>query len=230
MSTEGLFLNSPSAGKIRAQAQQPMFVYRLLFREPIFNLDDIDDSAVGAAFQAFRPWNVSLENIKVKEDAANFAEEATEISLLGGRVAFIISPGGCSLVVANANWAETESILAIAGAGVDAVLSATGMVPDRQLGSITMHLTPERGAIADITSKFVKIDMSLFGGGAPQSVGFSIYREEFLCVVDRSVAFPNSLFVRWDRWFKGDAKLDELAHQLNSDERKLLDLLGLEVD
>jgi hypothetical protein len=86
------------------------------------------------------------------------------------------------------------------------------MVPDRQLGSITMHLTPERGAIADTTSKFAKIDMSPFGG-APQSVGFSIYREEFLCVGDRSVTFPNSLFVRWDRWFKGDAKLDELAQQ-----------------
>lgn len=223
-------MNPSTAGKIRAQAQQPMFVYRLFFREPIFNLDAIDDSAVGAVFRAFRPWNVTLENIKVKEDAANFAEEATEISLLGGRVAFNIAPGGCSLVVANASWAEAESILAIAEAGVSAVLSATGTIPDRQLGSIAMHLTPERGAIADITSKFVKIDMAPFGGGAPLSLGFSVYRDEFLCVVDRSAAFPNSLFVRWDRWFRGDTKLDELAQQLNSDESKLLDLLGLEVE
>jgi len=118
---------------------------------------------------------------------------------------------------------RAESIVAIASAGVAAVLSATGRAPDRQLGSITMHLTPEQGAIADVTSKFVKIDMSPFGGGAPASLGFSVYREEFLCVVDRSAAFPNSLFVRWDRWFKGNTGLDELARQLNSDETKLLD-------
>jgi hypothetical protein len=188
-------LGSRISGKTKAVAKQSGFVYRLIFREPIFNLDAIDDSAVGVAFRAFRPWNVSLENIKVKEDATNLAEEATEISLLGGRAAFSIAPGGCALVVANANWAEHDLILAIASAGVTAVLSATGKTIDRQFGSITMHLTPNLGAIGDITSRFVKLDMAPFGGGA-QDFGFSVYSEEFSCVVDRSVAFPNSLFVR----------------------------------
>jgi len=215
--------------RIATQVQLPVLAYRLVFRDPIFNLEELDDSAVSAAFAAFRPWNVSLENIKVKEDPANFSEEATEFTLLGGRITFSITPGGCAIAMANPNWSEADLIIQIGNAGIAAVLKATGAVPDKQVATITMHLTPQTGTIAEITSKFVKLDLGKITGAPAQSFGFSVYREDLLWVVDRSGAFPNSLFFRMDRWFRGDMSLEQVAHQLNADEITLLEMLGLEV-
>ena len=217
------------ADRIAAQVQLPVLAYRLVFRDPIFDLDELDDSAVSAAFAAFRPWHVSLENIKVKEDPTNFSEEATEFTLLGGRITFSVTPGGCAIVMANPNWSEADLLIQIGNAGITAVLKATGAVPDKQVATITMHLTPQTGTIAEITSKFVKLDLSKITGAPAQSFGFSVYREDLLWVVDRSGAFQNSLFFRMDRWFRGDTSLEQVAHQLNSDETTLLELLGLEV-
>lgn len=218
--------------KIKAQVQQPMFAYRLFYREPIFDLDELDSEIVQAAFNAFRPWNISLENVKVKEDAANLAEEATTLTLFGGRITFSVTPGGCAIAVANPSWAEVDLIVNVCTAGVAAVLEASEASLDKQVASIAMHLSPQPGAnsLTDLTSKFVKIDLSKLGGAPPKSFGFSVYRDDLLWVVDRSVSFDNSLFVRMDRWFNGGESLAQIARQLDSDERTVLDLLGIEVD
>lgn len=216
--------------KIAAHAQSPLFLYRLLYRDPIFDLEKLDDKAVSAAYAAFCPWNVSLENITFKDNPANLGEEATNFNLLGGRIIFSINAGGCGLLVANPNWSDIDWISKIASVGIEAILKATGAVAEKQVASLTMHLTPTVGTIRAITSNFVRIDTNRLPGGPVQSFGFSVYREDFTWVVDRSASFPNSLFLRMERWFAPAASLEQIARQLNEDEDKVLDLLGLEVN
>ena len=129
------------ADKIAAQAQLPFFAYRLLFKDPIFDLDKLDSVASKAAFSAFRPWNVTLENVSIKDEASNMAEEATNFSLLGGKINFSITPGGCNIAVGNPTWSDVALITEITTAGTQAVLKATGAGVDKQFGSIAMHLT-----------------------------------------------------------------------------------------
>jgi hypothetical protein len=153
--------------KIMAQQEKPFLRYALSFRDPLFNLEELDSKAAKAAFSAFRPWNVSLENVTFKDDAKNLAEEATNFLLLGGRVTFSITPGGCNLGVVNANWSDTDMIIQIARAGTEAVLNAMGVSVDKQLVSITMHLHPSYGSVGNITSRFVQVDANaLFGSPA----------------------------------------------------------------
>jgi len=218
------------ADKIKAQVQLPLFGYRLFYRDPMFDLDELDEVAAKAAFLAFRQWNISLENVTFKENAANLAEEATNLSLLGGRITFSLNPGGCGILVVNPDWSEADLVIQIARAGIEAVLKATKAVADKQVASITMHLTPQTGTIGDITSKFVRLDMNKLIGASALCFGFSVYRDDLMWVVDKSVSFQNSLFVRLDRSFRGGDPLEDITHQLKDDESKLLDLLGLEVD
>lgn len=217
------------AEKIVAHVQAPFFLYRLLFKTPLFDLEKLDDVAAKAAFTAFRQWNISLENITFKDDAKNLAEEATDFALFGGRVNFSIAPGGCALAVRNPNWSEADLIAKVAAAGTDAVLKAIREEADKQFGSILMHLTPSSGTIGDLTAKFINFDAKALVG-PPQCYGFSVHRDDMLWVVDRSALFQNSLFVRIDRWFPAEESFEQMAMQLRGDEDKLLELLGLEVE
>lgn len=216
--------------KITAHAQSPLFLYRLLYRDPIFDLEKLDDKAVSAAYAAFRPWNVSLENITFKDNPANLGEEATNFNLLGGRIIFSINAGGCGLLVANPSWSDVDWISKIAAAGIEAILRSTGAEAERQFGSLTMHLTPATGTIQENTSHFLRIDTNRLPGGPIQSFGFSVYRDDFTWVVDKSAFFPNSLFLRMERFFSPDSSFEQIAGRLHEDEEIVFDLLGLKVD
>jgi hypothetical protein len=216
--------------KIKALVQQAGFGYRLTYQEPIFDLEKLDTVAVGAVFEALRPWNISLEQVVFKDEAANLAEEAITFNLFGGRITFVLNPGGCGLGVGNPSWSEAGLITQIASAAVGAALRATGAKRGKQLGSITMHLTPHAGIIRDITSKFVKLDLDKLTGAPAHNFGFSVYQDDLLWVVDKSAMFEKSLFVRMDRTVQPEAPFEQLAQKLNEDENKLLDLLGLEVN
>jgi hypothetical protein len=218
------------ADKIKADVRKPFFAYRLFFQDPLFDLDELDNVASKAAFLAFRPWNISLENVTFKEDAANLAEEATTFSFLNGKITFSITPGGCSIGVTDANWSDTELVANIVAAGTQAVLKAIGATVDKQLGSILMHLIPGTGTTLDITSKIVRFDAPNIVGAPVQTLGFAVHRDDLLWVVDKSAHFQNGLFVRLDRWFLASDSFEQIAIQLNDDESKLLDMLGLEVD
>jgi hypothetical protein len=215
--------------KVKAQVQQPAFNYRLLFREPIFDLDELDAVAVSAAFAALKPWGISLENVKVKDDASNLAEETTSLNLLNGRIVFTVGPAGCGIVVSNPDWSEAALIIQIGNAAIEAVLKATGAVRDKQASTITMHLTPPAGSLLGITSSFIAPNLNKVVGESARSFAFAVYKDDMSWVVDKSAPFPDSLFVRMDRLFGPDESLEQIAQRLNQDEVKLLDLLGLEI-
>lgn len=217
------------ADKVKAQVQQPAFNYRLFFREPIFDLDKLDAIAVSAAFAALKPWGISLENVTVKDDASNLAEEITSLNLFNGRIVFTVGPAACGIVDSNPDWSEAALIIQITNAAIDAVLKATGAVRDKQACSITMHLTPPPGTILGITSKFIAPGLNKFVGESARSFAFAVYKDDMSWIVDKSVPFPDSLFVRIDRLFGPNEPLEQIAQRLNQDEVNLLDLLGLEI-
>jgi hypothetical protein len=218
------------ADKIKAEVRLAFLAYRMHLREPVFDLDKMDSVATAAVFEAFRPWNVTLENITFNNNPTNISEEATNFNVLGGRITFSITPGGCTFGVNNPNWSEADLIVRVGTAGLMALLKSTGGKPEKQVGTISMHLTPQSSSINQITGRFVKVDLTKFVGGPPQGFGFSVYRDDLTWVVDRSMSFQNSLFVRLDRSFRGDEPLERMAQQLNEDEAGLLELIGLEVD
>jgi hypothetical protein len=216
--------------KIPASVQAPFFGYELSFKDKLFDLDKLDNVASKAAFEAFRPWNVRLENVTFQENAPNLAEEATNFNLLNGKVTFRVKPGGCHVAVANASWTDAPIVIPIVTAGTHAVLKATGAGIENQRATIGMHLTPQSGSALDVVSRFVRFDAKAIVGVSAQALGMAVHWDNSVWVIDKSALFENSIFVRLDRSFGADDSFEQIAMLLNDDERKLLDSFGLEVD
>lgn len=218
------------APKIHAQIHEAFFEYRATYKEPFFDLLQFHTKVKAAIFRALGDWSISLSNVTGKQNPANDGEVETNFALPGGKVIFKVGLGSCNLVVSNADWTQVETISKIANASVAAVLETTGVLIDRQLTTIAMHLKPDSGSLRDITSRFVNVDASKLPTGQVKVFGLSIYTESTSWVMDASNFYADSLFLRIGRSFGPAVSFGEIASQLNEEERRFLDLVELEVD
>src|ERR1700734_619040 len=174
--------------KTHADIPLSFFEYRAIYQDPVFNIQKMYWDVSQAVFRAFRPWNISLENVSYKVNPTNYSEVSSTFTLLGGRVAFTISLGQTVLVVKDPNWSEAEFIMTLLKAGMAAVSGASGVTIEKQRASVLMHVRPVSGAIKDFVLGFGKFGRSELLGEDVRSYGISVYREESNWVVDASAS------------------------------------------
>ena len=164
--------------KTLAQVPLSFLDYRVIYREPIFDVEKLESEAARAVFLAFREWNVTLENVSFKEDAANLNEVSTYFTLLGGRFVFSIGVGASGLFVTNPSWSEADLVARIANAGAAAVEKTTGAVVEKQVVDVWMHLKPASGSIRDFASHLVQLNASPVPNLKIRSYGVAIYSDD----------------------------------------------------
>ena len=96
---------------------------------------------------------------------------------------------------------------------------------------LAMHLTPKGSTAKDITGAFVKIPAGPTKFlGTIQNLGFSVYGSDASWVIDASVHYKDSLFVRLFRKHSGQVSLPEILGMLEKEEQTVLELLGVHED
>lgn len=95
--------------------------------------------------------------------------------------------------------------------------------------TLNMHLTPQGKTVREITKRFSPLDQER-DDGSVRAFGFSIYRNESSCIVDLSLMYENSLFVRLIRNFDKSRPVDEIGSALRTDQASLLSWLQLKLD
>jgi len=216
--------------KTHADIPGSFLEYVANYREPAFGPLKLHEEIFKSALLAFRPWNVSLQNVVSNQSPRNFSEIWTSFALLGGRLAFSIGLGTCRVFVTNPDWSEVSTLIQIASAGLGALKSAGGIEIETQRASIGMHLKPAGGSIKKFVLEFAKPAAATLLAEDVQAVGISIYRQDSTWVVDKSVVYPEALFVKIDRSFRPAVGLDEIARVLKQEEDELLGMLNLEID
>lgn len=216
----------------RTPAEVPLsfFEYRAFYREPLFEIWGQHGGLVHAVYQAFREWNVSLENVTGKENPANASEMQVNFNLLNWKVVFSVGIGSAALFVTNPDWSEAELIAKIARAGLEAVVRSSKVEIEKQLVTLSMHLRPKGKSVREITSKYVHTDVGKLIPDRIRGFGFSVYGEESSWVIDLSASHADALFVRITRSFAGSIPLEDIAVELDKDEGKLMDMLQLSFD
>ncbi len=204
--------------------------YRAVYREPVFDLDKLDNEACRAAYLAFRPWNVALENITFKEDPVNVGEIATHFAFPSGRFVFSIGVGAIGFFVTNPNWSEAELAAKVLRTGLDAVRKALGTTIEKQVVNISFHAKPSRGSVRDFTANLVHLKASPVPEKSIRAYGLVMYTEDSTWVVDASALDADALFLRIQRTFSPDVTLDTISAKLHEDEKNILGLLRLEVE
>ncbi len=214
--------------KIHADVLSSFLDFRAVYQDPIFDFLRLYGQISQSVYRAFRGWNVTLDNISSKQNPANFGDISTTFSFPGGRIAFSVGLGACSLGVANPDWSEANMVAKIAEAGISALRQVAEVTIGQHKGSIGIHVKPSTGSIKDVVSNLFTLRVDELGSNV-RAYGLSIYREGSSWVVDASVVYQDALFIRIDRTWGPGVALDQAASQLNADEARVLDVLRLEV-
>jgi hypothetical protein len=205
------------------------FEYKATFADPLFELWSAPDRALQKAlYKALTPWGITLDNVLFPTQPKNTAEWQLTFNLLQHRSSITLGIGGITLSVNNPDWSQAGLVSAIAGAAVGAVRGAGGTSLANQITTLAMHLTPLGTTARHIMAPFVNLREGVRSRlGEPKNLGFSIYGQSAVWVVDASAVFSESLFVRLLRTHGGDIGIAEILEALEGDERGILSMLGL---
>jgi len=215
--------------RTHADIPQSFFEYYAGYQEPILDLLRFYSQLPHAVYQAFRGFNLSLENIAHKQNPLNLGEVASTFVLFGGRFVFTIKLNSASLVVNNPNWSEIELVTGVVRAGM-AAISGSDVRLDKQRATIAMHLKPVSGSIKQFVSGLAQPTAKELLSDDVRAYGVSAYRQDSTWVIDASVLDPQALFVRIDNLHGPSVTFEKIASKLRTDETRLLELLQLEVD
>src|SRR5271165_6750156 len=169
------------------------FEYRANFADPVFELWSAPDRALQKSlYKALLPWGITLDNVQLPAQPKNVNEWQLTFNLLRFRTSVIIGTGGLIISVNNPDWSQANLIAAIAAAALAAVKEAITTSIAAQNASLAMHLTPMGSTAKQITAPFLNVkDAATSRLGEPKYLGFSIYGERAVWVVD---ALPKMRF------------------------------------
>lgn len=203
------------------------FEYRANFREPMLASWSRNGEVVAAVMRAFRPWNVTLNRVTSVPNPANLGQLQINFEVIPQRFVFSINIGATILSVWNPNWQEAATIREIAKSGTVATATNASVEIESQQVTLSYHLTPQGRTIRELTEQLAPRDVLCAHAPDVQACGFSVYRANSSTVVDLSLQYPESLFVRLTRTFNKDVALEEIEIKLRKDEEELLAAIGL---
>jgi hypothetical protein len=211
-------------GEIRAASLE----YRAPYETPLIGEWRDNGRIAQAVFEAFREWNITLEQISDTPFGLNFSQYGVSFQVQG-RFNFRIGLGGASLSVWNPNWGEAAEIKRIALAGTEA-LKATGKISYSKYEVVLdIHVTPSGRSVSELTRKFVPTSLKESSNKQFIASGFTFQDSEKYWYVDASTLYPDSIFLRTFRTFPPSSDLDGMMSSLYKDELGLLGVIGITV-
>lgn len=213
----------------KAQPLLAFLEFQAVYGSPNFEISR-GSAVISALFEAFRPWNITLRNVSVKDNPANVGEVAIIFSLENGRITLSVGIGGSTLLVTNPDWSQEQLISQIATAGLQALQSSSGVSFRQYLLNLVMHVKPERRTLREVSADFLSFRSPKISGPTIKARGFSVYADDFSWVVDSSAMYEGALFLKILRSFGTSASFPEMAAALRADQSELLGTLHLTVD
>jgi len=218
------------SGTTHADIPLSFLEHRAVYSEPMLQVQRLYSDVSQAVFQAFRDWNVALENVSYKQTPVNLAEVSVAFALLGGRLGFTVGLASASLLVKDPSWSEADLVTSIAKAGIGAVVQSGAVTVAQQRSTIAMHVKPVSGQIKEFVAGLIRPSEPALTAEDVRAYGFSMYRQDSSWVVDTSASYPDALFVRIERVSGPNVSFEQIASTLRQDESTLLGLLRLDVD
>lgn len=214
----------------KAQPLLSFLEFQAVYGNPNFEFSTRGSAVMSAVFEAFRPWNITLANVSAKQNPANAGEVAIVFSLQNSRLAFSVGIGAATLLVTNPDWSQEQLVSQVATAGLQALLSSTGVTYRQYLISLLMHVKPEHRTLREVSADFLSLKSPKISSPTVKARGFSVYADDFSWVVDSSAMYEGALFLKIVRTFDPNVPFPEMAGTLRADQGELLGTLQLTVD
>lgn len=214
---------------IVADVQQTFIEYRANFKEPITSIwfNAPHGSILNHMQKALSPWKVSLENISWNAAPKNLAEAQVTFSVPTLAAAIQVGLGGVTMSAVNVDWSRAPQFVSLFQTGADTLKGIVGVDVEAAQTTLAFHLKPGPRPFKEILSNFV--NAKALGAEDALMYGVSVYRNDFVWVLDGSAVFPGSLFIKLVRVFPAGTRFEEIAGTIHKDEEALLRSLGFKV-
>jgi hypothetical protein len=212
-----------------ADIQQAFLEYRANFKEPITSLwyGRRQGEIITALHKALSPWGVGLENIVWNQTPKNLGEVQLTFGVPSFVASIQVGIGGLTMNALNPDWSRAPQFISLFQTGVDAVTATVGQELRSQQTTLGFHVKPGTRPFREILGQVVNARM--LGSEDAAMFGVSVYFSDFLFVIDKSVMFPEGVFIRLIRTFSAAARFEEMAAIIHKDEETVLLRLGLKL-
>jgi len=213
-----------------ANIQNAVLEYRATFKEPIAELwyGGRQGEIISSLQRALSPWAVGLENVTWQQAPKNLGEVQLTFAIPSMVATLQIGVGGAVMTAINPDWSRVSQLISLFQTGAESIVKTTGREFQFQQATLGFHIQPSGKGFRETLGRFV--NASALGCEDAQMFGVSVYYSDFLFVIDKSVMFPEGVFVRLIRTFSPPTRLDEMATILHKDEETVLSKLGLRLE
>jgi len=220
--------NKPQEQKEHVQIPHGIVDYTITFEKPTLGIWTNVQFQMRDVLDVLGPHGFTLEGVEVSPNVAKPAEHHIAFRRTNPALAFNLWLGKLSVTADNLSWDQKEWALGIFSAGIDAILKKTGAKIATHQITLAMHVQLSSKTVAEITAPLLSPTTATLLDSPIAFSGIVLLREQSTLIVDRSLAFANSMFVRFIRVHPAAVPLPEIAEQLYKDEHQFFDALGLE--
>lgn len=212
-----------------ANLQQAFFEYRATFKEPItpFWHGQQHGELINAMLKALSPWRVSLENISWNQGAKNLGEAQLTFAVPWLFASVQLGIAGVNANALNPDWSRAPQFISLFQTAVDTLKAVVAQELEPQQTTLGFHITPGTKPFREILGQFVNAKM--LGTEDAAMLGVSAYYSDFSFVIDGSVVFPDSVFIKLTRIFQAALRFEQMAATIYKDEERVLRLLGFKL-
>lgn len=212
------------AGKAIADIPESYLEYRADFTAPMFEVWTIPNPLVSALFSTLRKWHVGLGDISWNKDPSTYKDFQVTFNVPKMNALIRLNMDAATFIAMNPAWSEESGLIELFETAMNTIRKATNGDLASQEIALAMHVKPGEKRFKDLMSGLVNSDIL----GSAEMYGISVYKSDSSLVIDKSVKYPESVFVRVQRQFASPTSFGEIAKVLYQDEMKALGFLGLE--
>jgi hypothetical protein len=202
--------------------------YTITFEKPILGVWTNVQFLISDVLNGLAPHGFTLEGVEVNANVQKPSEHHVAFRRSSPAVAFNLWLGKLSVTADNLSWDQKEWALGVFSAGIETIMGKSGAKIAGHQITLAMHVQLKTKTLAEITEPLLSSATAGLLDGAISFSGIIFQREQSTLIVDRSLAFANSLFVRLLRTHPANTPLTQIAEQLYRDEKQFFDSLGLE--
>jgi len=205
-----------------ADIPESYFQYRGDLVKPLFD-GWFPNKLMTSIVPALKKWDVGLADVSWAPQATNLRDLQITFSVPKVNSAIRLGLDSITFDVANPDWTDAPIMMELLGTFVEALRSNLEFALAKQEVAVAMHVRSSDPQMDEVMKGLVN-ESKL---GPAEMYGVSVYRGDSACIIDKSLRYPSSYFIRLTRTFEASIGFSEVALSIYNDEVAALGLLGL---
>ena len=207
-----------------ADIPESHFEYVAQFDRPMFGAWTVPNKCIEALYPKLQSYDVGLGDITWNRQSSSAKELQFIVNVTKLRATLRLGLDSVIFSVSNPDWSEAPALTELFGQSLATIREAGSVNVTSQEVALVMHVRAGKVPFSEVMASLVDSGRL----GKAQMYGIVAYNEGHTFLLDKSVRYPDSLFIRLHRVFPPSVDFGNMAVALYEDESRALGIFGLE--